>query len=444
MKMRRRRGVIALGPYELDVGALTQVFSRPGCWLTPLILLLLLVLVGVTRPWEMLRGCGAVTVSAPENATWTIGGVKGRGTATVQVRGGRQELEAGGEVYFPRTVAVNVAQDLTTTVVLADGLAWLTAAYTDTVLLLWPHPTLYNLPANVRHLAFTGLERDLVYEAREQYGGDWRAYVLASDGQVRRLAWVEALGEQWSLAPDGRAAYSRGGQLAIATDVVHSEVVYSTTLKVRSIQRMVGGWVAVLDESFGQGRQVVWLKDDGRAQAAASLGREVDVVGQVGESLLVRFADTLHLLQRGEIFYLGDIWRGEFPGVYVGEDGYVYWTSLDLSTEAPASKKKQDIRAVWRAALPTADAVPIATQVTMGEDVAGILGVREDQLYYVVTQKGELQLAHRKTDGTGQSTVLQALAISGTEIWPGPDLQRWVIYDQASDRLWIADFGGTK
>lgn len=444
MKVRRRRGVIALGSYELDVGALTQVLSRPGCWLTPLILLLLLVLVGVTRPWELLRGRGTVTVKAPENATWTIGGMSGRGSATVPVRGGRQELRAGGEVYFPRTVAVDVVNDLTTTVVLTDGLTWLTAAYTDAVLLLWPQPTLYNLPANVRRLAFTGRERDLVYEAKEQYGGDWRAYVLASDGQVRRLAWVEALGEQWSLAPDGRAAYSRGGQLAIATDVVHSEVVYSTTLKVRTIQRMVGGWVAVLDEGFGQGRQVVWLKDNGQVQAAASLGREVEVVGQVGENLLVRFADTLHLLQRGEVFYLGDIWRGEFPGVYVAGDGYIYWTSLDLSTEAAAGKKKQELRAVWRAALPTADTVPVATQVTMGEDVAGILSVREGQLYYVVVQKGELQLAHRKTNGAGASAVLQALAISGTEIWPGPDLQRWVIYDQISDRLWVADFGGQK
>lgn len=434
-KRGRRRGTIAIGSYELDLGALAQAFARPGCIALMAALILLLVVAGLWHPWEMLRGRGAVIVQAPERAKWTLEGIEGRGSATVQVRAGKDTLKVEGG-YYLTSASVTVGKNMTTTVVIADALQWLSGeSYSGTVVVAWPKPTILNLPKEVRRVQFPSKSSEMVYEARAPYES-WRTYLLDENGQVSRLSWIEALGGPWALAPDGRALFARNNQVGVAENLADITTVYSTTSSaaVTDLYRLKGSWVVMLNDSVSRGYRLVEITDQGRVKNLATLGQKVEVLGEVAEGVLLRLGGSLQLLSGGAISYIGDS-QGTFPAYATDDEGFVYWVGPDLSAGAKGLE-----RAVWRAPLSTLGATSLAAQVTLGVDVAGVLAVREKQVYYVIVRDGEFSIARKNADGSGQGEILRVLGSGGSELWPSPDLRRWVVVSK-DKRYWVLDFG---
>lgn len=436
-RRRRSRGVIAIGGYELDLGALAQAFTRPACLVVPASLVILLLIVGLWQPWKLLRGQGTVIVRAPAQASWTLEGVNGQGPATVQVRAGNDTLtiEGGGD-YYPATAAVAVGKDLTTTVVVADALQWISSAPTsDTTVLVWPRPTIMDLPKEVRRVCFPDTSSTMAYEARSPYE-NWRAYILDTDGTISRLAWIEALNGLWVLAPNGQALFARNNQVGLAANLADITIVYTTTsvAEVRSLHRLTDSWLVVLEDG-SQGARLVEISDQGRATNRATFGQGVEVGGEVPEGILLRLGGGWQVLAAGgDISYLGDS-AGTVLHYVTDDQGFAYWLGPDLSSAAP-----KNARAVWRAPLSRQGAATLAAQLTAGVDVAGVLGVREDKVYYVVDQQGEFTIARKNADGSGQGTLLRGLGVGGRELWPSPDLRRWLIVDD-SKRYRVLDFG---
>lgn len=440
-RRRKARGIITLGGYELDLGALAQVFTRPACLVGPAVLVVLLLIVGFWQPWKLLRGQGTVIVQAPAGADWMLEGVERRGPATVQVRAGTDTLEVAGDgAYYPATASVVVGRDVTTTVVIADALQWLTGTpYSGTVIIAWPKPTILDLPKEVRRVRFPSAGSEMAYEARSPYES-WRAYLLDADGRIARLAWIEALGGLWALAPDGEAMFARNNQVGLAANLADITIVYTTTsaAEVTALYRLTDSWLVVLDEGGSQGCRLVAITDQGRATNRATFGQGVEVGGEVTEGILLRLGGGWQLLTAaGEISYLGDT-ASTFPSYATDSQGFIYWLGPDLSSGA-----KDNDRAVWRAPLSSQGATTLAAQVTAGADVAGVLAVREDQVYYVVAQKGEFVIAQKNADGSGQGTLLRGLGVGGRELWPSPDLRRWLIVDE-NKRYRVLDFGRLK
>ncbi len=444
-----RRGMFYLGPWVLDLQGLGQMLLRPGCWGTALGLVLFVVVLGIARPWELLRKWKTVQVLAPPAATWQLPHASGQGDGRAQVHAGNQVLTVDGSTYFPREIELQIPAETTPTIVLADALQWLsTPIYTDTLsYLLWPRPRLLDLPQKVCCFVFPGPGPVLVYQARDLTSGNaWRVYQITEQRQQERLAWIEAIGELWALAPDGRVAVARGGQVSVAESLGQMTEVYTSSQAVLDLQRLQTGWLAITKDNYG-GYRFVRIGDDGAIQVLASVGKQVRIVGETETGILVRMGGGLYLLDpSGELTLLGEAYEGNFPGVLVADDGYVYWVGLDPSvTPTPDTGP---LRAAWRASY--REHTP-AQMVTRGVDIAGLLAVRSNRLYYVIARSGDLQIARKNADGSGKGEVLGALGIGATEVWPSPDLRLWVIQeatkknswqnDNSSSRFRVLDFG---
>lgn len=438
--IRFRRGVLEIGSFYLNLRALAQALAaRRGCIVSALLVGVALVVLLAWQPWRYLRGQGGLHVVAPADAAWSVAGVDGQGEQTVQVGAGRVTLSTRGERYFPATVSLEVSEEVTATVLLADALDVLaTGDYPSTTTLLWPRPTVVELPEKTSHLAFVGSE--LVYQVQEV--GGRRVYLLGAGGRVERQPWLEVVGDAWALAPSGQVVLGRDGGIYRANNLAPAQEVYTSTGQVQQIVWSTDSWYVVLQEAY-KGYILLRVAADGQVAELAEIGRALQVVGETSAGVLLRIDGDLYLLPRaGEVTAVGSTYPGVFPGVVEGGDGYIYW----LATNPNADEEEAELRAVWRANL---ESSTVPQVLTAGDDAVGILGVWQDQLYYVLAREDKLYLARQRADGSGRSTVLVDLGARGTELWAAPAGRRWLVYETVTSSRWgeqethyrVLDFG---